>query len=329
MVALATGGAAVAVRLSTVDWSATGVPRVAATSGLGRLAHELDSHFHTVRRGAYDGQFYWGIAIDPAATGKAHRFFDKASYRYGHPLYGWLGWLFSGGDPLAAPAALLGIGLLSLVGAASLAVGSAVGATAKWVAGLGVALSPGLIFALSADLAEPLAAFALLGALYAWSRRRLTLEWLCLAALPLAKEQLLVVLAAAVVYRLIQGDHRAAFILSFAIAPALVWWTAARIQLGAWFTTGTSALGPPFVGWRAAFHHPAAAVVLALLIATLVVAAVSALRRRRLVDLVYLALGAVALCLASNATVAFTTALRNTAFLTVLVPLVLGAAPGD
>ena len=53
---------------------------------MGAAARTVDPHFHTVHPGAYDGQFYWGIAIDPLATGDVHRSFDNASYRYGHPL---------------------------------------------------------------------------------------------------------------------------------------------------------------------------------------------------------------------------------------------------
>jgi hypothetical protein len=324
VIALTVGGTAVVARLSSVDWSVTGLPRVAAGSGLGRLARRIDPDFQTVRRGAYDGPFYWGIAIDPLAGGGAHRFFDKASYRYGHPLDGWAGWLVAGGAPAAAPGALLCIGLLSLAGAAASASALALGSISKWVAGLCVALNPGLIFAVVADLGEPLAALALLAALYALSTRRIWPSWLCLAVLPLAKEELIVVLAAAAVYRLAERRPREAALLMSAVVPALAWWTFARIRLGGWFTSGTTALGPPFVGWRAAFHEPAASVFLALLLGLLIIATARALRRRGLVDLVYLALASVATCLAPNATTAFTTALRNTAFLTALLPLVLG-----
>lgn len=311
------------VRLSSVDWSPTGLPRVAARSSLGTLAHRLDRDFHTVRRGGYDGQFYWGIAVDPVPSGDAHRLFDKASYRYGHPLYGWTAWLLGAGVPAAAPITLLIVGLLSLAAAATLASTLAVGSAAKWVCGLIVALNPGLVFPVAGDLAEPFAVVALLVALCAISRRRVWLEWLCLAALPLAKEQLLVVLAATVVYRFTERRRgEAAFLLS-ACVPALAWWSFARIRLHAWFTSGTTALGLPFVGWRTAFDHPPAAVFFALLLVLFMFAAVRALRRRGLVDLIYLALGAVAICLAPNATASFTTALRNTAFVSVLLPLVL------
>ena len=66
-------------------------------------ASALDPGFRGVHSAGYDGQFYWGIAVDPLALGSVHRYFDKPSYRYGHPLYGWLGWLVSGGQATAAP----------------------------------------------------------------------------------------------------------------------------------------------------------------------------------------------------------------------------------
>ena len=67
--------------------------------------------------------------------------------------------------------------------------------------------------------------------------------------------------------------------------------------------------------------------VLVALIVVLTLVALRALRLRGPVDLTYLALAAIAICLAPNATVAFSTALRNTAFLLALVPFVLAFAP--
>jgi hypothetical protein len=46
------------------------------------------------------------IAVDPLALASVHRYFDKLAYRYGHPLYGWLGWLLSAGQAAAVPVAL-------------------------------------------------------------------------------------------------------------------------------------------------------------------------------------------------------------------------------
>src|SRR5438105_1183629 len=118
VVAVAAAVIALVPVLRPAGWSLTVLPRVAADTGMGEAARARDPGFRTVTTGAYDGQFYWGIAVDPIATGDVHQDFDTASYRYGHPLLGWLGWLLSAGQARAAPAALLGVGLVSLVLAA-------------------------------------------------------------------------------------------------------------------------------------------------------------------------------------------------------------------
>jgi hypothetical protein len=320
--------------LRPAGWSLTALPRVDATTALGAAARSLDPGFRTVHPGAYDGQFYWGTAIDPLATGRLHHAFDKPSYRYGHPLYGWLGWLFSTGRARLAPAALAAVGLVSLFAAAAAATALGRGRGRSGWEGLFVALNPGLITSATHDLGEPLAAALLLGAVLAYTRGRLAAAWVCLALLPLAKEPLLLVLLAVVVWEVVQHRLNRAAAFATAAIPALLWWTYARIHLGAWFTTGGSALAEPLAGWRRALVHTAGhrglahtIVVLTLssLIALFVLAAVRALRRRGPVELAYLALAAVAVCLAPNATIAFSTALRNTAFLLVLVPFVIAS----
>ncbi|HJX46618.1 MAG TPA: hypothetical protein VJ375_02140, partial [Gaiellaceae bacterium] len=90
--------------LRPVGWDLTALPRVDDNTGMATAARRVDPGFHTVKTGAYDGQFYWGIAVDPIATGDVHQAFDTASYRYGHPLLGWIGWLFSAGRARGAPA---------------------------------------------------------------------------------------------------------------------------------------------------------------------------------------------------------------------------------
>ncbi len=168
--------AAIAIIASVrpAGWSLSALPRVDSKTEMGAAARALDSRFHTVHPGAYDGQFYWGIAIDPLATGTLHRAFDKPSYRYGHPLYGWLGWLFGAGRARAAPAALVATGLVSLFAAAAAAVLLGLDRGRSGWEGLFVALNPGLISAAMNDLAEPLAAALLLGALVALVRGRQT-----------------------------------------------------------------------------------------------------------------------------------------------------------
>ena len=326
--------------LRPAGWSTTVLPRGGANTPMGREATAIDPSFRLVDQGSYDGQFYWGIAVDPIARGNVHDSFDTASYRYGHPLFGWLGWLASAGQARAAAPALAVLGVLSLfaAAAAAAALGLAVGRTAA--AALFVALNPGLLYAADHDLAEPLCVALLLTALYGYVRERRTLMLVSLALLPLAKETLVLVplaLAASQRVRRVARLRDLAW-LAATVLPAVAWWSYARVTLGGWFTSGDTALGAPFAGWARALvdagRHSydadaglnqlgeATIVVLVVLLAVLALGGLSALRRRGPIDLVYLALAAVALCLAPIATVLLRDALRNTAILLALVPFV-------
>jgi hypothetical protein len=232
------------------------------------------------------------------------------------------------------PAALAAVGLASLAAAAALAAALGLSRGRSGWEGLFVALNPGLIGAAVHDLAEPLAAALLLGGVAAYVAGRRGPAWICFALLPLAKEPLILVLLAVVVWELVHRRGRRAAVLATAAIPALLWWGYARMQLGAWFTSGDSALAAPLSGWQRAFHvalsthgHAAAVPILAALLVLLSIAAVRALRLRGPVELAYLTLAAIAVCLAANATIAPSTALRNTAFLVVLVPFVLTSPP--
>jgi hypothetical protein len=318
--------------LRGADWSLTALPRVDSQTRLGAIARTFDPGFHTIHPGAYDGQFYWGIAVDPLAIGHVHQAFDKASYRYGHPLYGWLGWLFSAGRPRAVPAALAAVGLVSMFAAAAAAAALGVGRGRAGWEGLFVALNLGLISSIAQDLAEPLAAALLLGALLAYVRERRVAAWLCFALLPLSKEPLLLVLVGVVVWELVQRHLRVAAMFAAAAIPATLWWVYARVHLGAWFTSGSSALGEPLVGWsrtlfgadgRQGETRGVAVAILVSLIVLFLLGVVRALRKRGPVEFAFLGLAAIAACLAPNSTAAFSTALRNTAFLFLLVPFVV------
>jgi hypothetical protein len=258
---------------------------------------------------------------------RANTVFDKASYRYGHPLYGWLGWLFSAGVARAAPAALAAVGLASLLVAAAAAALLGLSRGGSGWEGLFVALNVGLIGAAVHDLGEPLAAAVLLGGILAYLRDRHGAAWICFALLPFAKEPLLLVPLAVVAWEFAHHRRRGAALLALTPIPAVVWWMYARIHLGAWFTSGDTALASPFSGWgHALFRAHASGWTVAILVALLVLLALAALRAFRVrgpVELAFVALAAIAVCLAPNATVAFTTALRNTSFLVVLLPFVL------
>jgi hypothetical protein len=331
--------------LRPVDWSLTALPRVAANTGMGAAARARDPNFHTVATGDYDGQFYWGIAVDPIATGDVHQAFDTASYRYGHPLLGWLGWLLSGGQATAVPAALLAVGLLSIALAAFAAslLGLALGG--RGFAGLFVALNPGLIYGADHDLAEPLSAALMLGGLLAYARGRRIAAAACFGLLVLSKEQFVLVPLAIAGWELVRrrGRARDAAVFVVCLLPAVGWWIYARLQLGAWFTSGGDAIGKPLAGWwraltdagintyaRDAVQNVSAEselVVLVALLLLLAVAGVFALRLRGPVDVTYLLLAIVAACLAPKATVLQRDALRNVAVVLTLVPFVIASRP--
>jgi hypothetical protein len=341
---LATVLAAIAMipSLRPSGWSLTVLPRVDANTGMGQAAKAIDPGFRLVNPGAYDGEFYWGVAVDPIARGAVHAAFDKPSYRYGHPLYGWLGWLASAGQARLAAGALALVGLAAIFAAGAAAASLGVWRGRSGGEGLFVALNPGLLYAAAHDLAEPLTAALLLVALNGYVRDRRLMTLVCLALLPLAKEELVVVALLLAAWDLVRRRRLAEVApLVATILPALVWWTYARLTLGAWFTSGDTALGFPLAGWSRAlidagihsFDSDAAlnqlgevtVVVLVALLGLLAVAGLRSLLVRGPVELVYLALAVVAALLAPNATVLLRDAMRNTALLIVLVPFVIAS----
>jgi hypothetical protein len=331
--------------LRPAGWSLTALPRVAAQTGMGAAARARDPEFHTVTTGPYDGQFYWGIAVDPIATGNVHQSFDTASYRYGHPLLGWLGWLLSAGQARAAPAALLIVGLASLALAALAASLLERTLGGRGWAGLFVAVNPGLIYADVHDLAEPLSAALLLGGFLAYARDRRALAAVCFGLLVLSKEQFVLVPLGIAAWEVLRRRGRPLDSSVFAVCllPAVGWWIYARLQLGAWFTSGGNALGIPLAGWKRALldagiqtysadatqnvSAEATLVVLVAVLSLLAFAGLLALRLRGPGDAVYLLLAIVAACLVPNATELQRDALRNVAVLLTLVPFVVASRP--
>jgi hypothetical protein len=343
--ALVAATLAVVPSLRPAGWDVTALPRVASNTALGADARRIDPGFQTVEAGAYDGQFYWAIALDPLAAGSIHHDVDKPSYRYGHPLYGWLGWLFSAGQGTAAAGALLAVGLASFVAAAAAAAWLGVRRGRAGWESLFVAANAGLLYSAAHDLAEPLCAALMLGGLAAYLAGRRPVALACFALLPLAKEPLALLPVAIAGWELWRHRARIRSVLPLVctLFPALAWWIYARIHLGAWFTSGDSALGAPFSGWKRALLDAGVGsystdplknqigeetlVVLVALLVLLAVAGIAALRFRGPVELFFVLLGVIALCLAPNATVSLRDALRNTSLLVLLVPFVTVSPP--
>jgi hypothetical protein len=332
--------------LRPAGWSLTVLPRVDTDTGMGAAARARDPGFRTVHPGAYDGQWYWGIAVDPIAAGDVHQSFDDPPYRYGHPLLGWLGWLGSAGQARAAPGALVVLNLVAIAVAAFLAgvLGRAAGGRG-WE-GLFVALNPGLLYAAAHDLTEPLSAALLLAGLLAYVRDRRVLAAVAFALLVLSKEQFALVPLAIAAWELLRrrAQLRDAAILAASIVPAAVWWIVARFQLGAWFTANTqTAFATPFAGWKRALldaglhsYSPdptqnqfgeATIVIVAALAGLLLVTAVLAARLRSPAEAAFLPMFVLIVCLSATATMYERDLLRNVSVAIVLVPFVFAARP--
>jgi hypothetical protein len=350
---IACGLLAVALTLGSVaasiqprGWSLTALPRVDAKTAMGAAATLRDPGFRTVSPGAYDGQWYWGIAVDPLATGDVHRHFDNAAYRYSHPLYGWLGWLLSAGQARAVPAALLAIGLVSMLvaGAAAGLLGGRAGGSG-WQ-GLFVALNPGLLYASSHDLTEPLSAALLLTGLLAYVDGRRRLAIVLFALLVLSKEPFVAVPLGLAVWELVRRRERlrSAATLLVSVVPALAVWIWVRLALGAWFTSAKdSAFVFPLSGWKRALQlagehsysadptqnqfGEATIVVIVALGGLLLVTWLLALALRGPVDAAFILLGVTLACLSPVATTYERDLLRAAAVPLVLVPLILARLP--
>jgi hypothetical protein len=337
--ALASSGAAVAVSLHWQAWNVSSLVRMHETLGVAKLAVEDDPGFKLRGvSGFYDGAYFYAIARDPIATGRAHELLDEAPYYWGHPGYGWLAWLASGGGrPTAVPEALLAVGLLSIfaAGLAASLLARALGWT-PW-GGLAVALNPGLVFAVESDNSESLGAALLLGGLLAYVRGRRASAVGLLAALCLVKEPLVLVPLAIAAWEL--WRFRRLPVVLAAVVPAAVWWIYVRIQLGAFpFGQGQSRLSPPFVGWERALVDAAkqswdnsidtaqlgqAAVPLIIVVAlAILVAAIRALRLRVAVDPAYLALAALYACITSKGVQYPKDLIRELALVLTLLPFV-------
>jgi hypothetical protein len=176
----------------------------------------------------YDGQFAYYIALDPAHA-PAH--IDDPPYRYQRILYPMLARLIALGQPALVPWALVLINIVSLSLGAEL-----LGRLLAWhgyspYLALVLPLWLGQIFALRADLNEPLCFLFVVAALWGFERERYLLSALALAAGALTKEPALLFLPAAVMALLVRkcwwqtARYAAIVLLPYAALQAwLYWW---------------------------------------------------------------------------------------------------------
>ena len=329
LVALACGLVAVVAALAacfaaqngTFDPSA--LVKMSRDEPLAAVARGIDPGFAFVNPVEhYDGVYYYAMALDPFLRGTAHTLIDQAAYRYGHPMYGWLGGAAVLGSDRAAPWGLFAVTLLAAAAAGFAVSRLAAGYGRTPWAGLVVAMSPGLLYAGTVSTTEWLGIALLTVALLLWERRALLPLAGTLVALCLTKEQFVTVPAGIglwlVVERLRRGravPRPVATLAALAAGPAALtaWYLYVRAQLGAFpanYEPGN--LGAPGTGWLEAFRQSAAlsagsfdqsqigAITPPVLVAVAVlvlVASVAALRVRTPLDAILLGWAAITACM--------------------------------
>jgi hypothetical protein len=342
LAAVASAGAGVIASLHLEAWDTSSLVRMHDNLPLAKLAVHDDPTFK-LRHGSgfYDGAYFYAIARDPLATGRAHHLLPEAPYYWGHPAYGWLAWLASaGGRPGAVPDALLAIGLLAIfvAGAAASLLARAVG-WSPW-GGLVVALNPGLIFAVYSDTSESLGAALLLLALVAYVRGRRGWALGLFAALCFVKEPLVLVPLAIAAWELWR-TRRPPFVAA-AVVPAGLWWLYLRIHLGAFpFGLGGERLTAPLLGWKRALLDAAsqswnpgtdtaqlgeAAIALIIVFGlAILVAGIFALRLRTVIAPAFLSIAALYACITPNGVQYPKDLIRELAVVVTLLPFVFTA----
>jgi hypothetical protein len=122
----------------------------------------------------YDGQFFWRLAVDPLEWEGEKRHgvhFDNA-YRPPRIVYPVLAWLAAGGQPGLVAYTLVGVNVVAYGVVAWLGALLAQRGRKTALEGLVMASIPGLVFALSRDLAEVVTVAALLAGVLALQRAR-------------------------------------------------------------------------------------------------------------------------------------------------------------
>jgi hypothetical protein len=205
----------------------------------------------------YDGQFAYYIAVDP--VGALTRL-DNPAYRYQRILYPLLARLLSLGQPAIVPWALVLINVVSLTLSTEL-LGRMLGRhdLSPYLALL-LPLWLGQVFALRADLNEPLCYLLAIAALWSYERERHALSAGVLAASVLAKEVGLLFLPAIVLVMILEKRWTLALRYGLVVcAPYIL----LQILLQGWIgRAGLAGAGGrferiPFLGF--AFSEPLAA----------------------------------------------------------------------
>jgi hypothetical protein len=183
----------------------------------------------------YDGQFYYYIAVDPDPQRTSPRL-DVPAYRYQRLLYPLLARALAFGRPEAIPWTLLAINIAALAGLTFLA-GEQIAQRggSRWAA-VAVGLWPGILASVRCDLAEPLALFLVLLALWIAGpalERRTAAAALLLALAVLAKDTVAPFLAGWIAWLAYRRNYSKAAAMLLAAVPYGV------LQLWLWAVFGT------------------------------------------------------------------------------------------
>lgn len=172
----------------------------------------------------YDGQFYYRLALDPAALHRtAFGITMDAPFRVQRIGYPALAWLVSAGQHAWVPAALVVVNVLALaaVGLAGGTLARDAGRHALW--GLLFAGYFGFFMSVGNDLTEPVAAACLLGGIIAYRRGRPVLAGAAFGYGALTRETVLIVPLALGLTRLISWARRPARPQACLSAADLAW----------------------------------------------------------------------------------------------------------
>ena len=251
MLALLLASVVVAARWSSIDTTA-----IAADVHPFVSLYDPPSDAAEVMLNVGDGQAFAAIAQDPTlarpevfnsyAPGISHE--AEAAYRAQRPLFGWLAWLASMGQPGAVPPALmaltvLGAGLLTTAGALLAGVVRRRGDLATVTV-----LAPGSVAVLAHVGPEGLGTgLAILGVLL-WTRApRSSLLLLTMAVL--TRETLVLFPVALGIVELSRGRRRGLWPLVMPAGTWLAWILVVHARLGAWPSEGgASRLSFPLAG---------------------------------------------------------------------------------
>jgi len=179
----------------------------------------------------YDGQFAYYIATDPFS---AHQYMDEPGKRYQRILYPIFVWILSfGGHSGIVPWSMVGVNLMAVVITTGVLAHMMMERRANPWWALFFVFYAGVLFAIRADLNEPLAMMLSLTGWYAYQRRKMKQALLCFALAGLAKEIGLIFPFAIAVWELINREWRKAItVLIVSIFPFGIWFLMLQLQWG-------------------------------------------------------------------------------------------------